>query len=67
MDLYALLGVDRNVNARELKKAYRQKALEFHPDKNPAGEQMFKQINQAYSVLSGVQGFLVSRGRVSHP
>eukprot|EP00667_Euglena_gracilis_P015508 EG_transcript_16142 len=55
MDLYALLGVDRNVNARELKKAYRQKALEFHPDKNPAGEQMFKQINQAYSVLSGVK------------
>eukprot|EP00668_Euglena_longa_P045848 GGOE01061530.1.p1 GENE.GGOE01061530.1~~GGOE01061530.1.p1 ORF type:complete len:330 (-),score=108.81 GGOE01061530.1:131-1120(-) len=55
MDFYSLLGVDRNVNARDLKKAYRQKALEFHPDKNPAGEQMFKQINHAYGVLSGVK------------
>jgi len=52
MDLYAVLEVDRFATSRELKKAYKKKALQFHPDKNPEGEQMFKQVTYAYSVLS---------------
>ena len=51
-NLYAILGVDRSVDARGLKKAYRQKALECHPDKNPNGEQQFKEVNHAYQILS---------------
>lgn len=50
--MYAILGVDRSVDARGLKKAYRQKALECHPDKNPNGEQQFKEVNHAYQILS---------------
>mmetsp|Transcript_54400 Transcript_54400/g.96723 ORF Transcript_54400/g.96723 Transcript_54400/m.96723 type:complete len:515 (-) Transcript_54400:280-1824(-) len=55
VDLYGVLGVDKNVDARELKKAYRKKALEYHPDKNPNGEQLFKQVNHAYQILSVVK------------
>ena len=55
VDLYGVLGVDKNVDARELKKAYRKKALEYHPDKNPNGEHLFKQVNHAYQILSVVK------------
>ncbi len=54
-DYYAILGVDRDANADEIKKAYRRLALQYHPDKNPgdkAAEEKFKQINEAYAVLS---------------
>jgi molecular chaperone DnaJ len=57
-DYYETLGVDRGTNESELKKAYRQLALQYHPDRNdgdPAAEEKFKEISEAYSVLSDPQ------------
>lgn len=54
-DYYELLGVDRDADASALKKAYRKLAMKYHPDRNPgdaAAEEKFKEISEAYEVLS---------------
>eukprot|EP00913_Durusdinium_trenchii_P003259 g3015.t1 len=53
-DLYKVLGVSRGAQADELKRAYRQKSLRYHPDKNPSpdAKPIFQRITEAYSILS---------------
>jgi molecular chaperone DnaJ len=56
-DYYETLGIPRNADEAEVKKAYRNLARKYHPDvcKEPGAEEKFKQINEAYSVLSDEQ------------
>ncbi len=51
-DYYHILGIERNASADEIKKAFRKKAHEFHPDKDGGDEAKFKECNEAYQVLS---------------
>jgi molecular chaperone DnaJ len=53
-DYYEILGVDRSATKEQLKKAYRRKAREYHPDvnSNSGSDEQFKEINEAYEVLS---------------
>lgn len=53
-DFYKELGVEKTASAEEIKKAYRNMAFKYHPDRNPddkVAEEKFKKVNEAYSVL----------------
>jgi molecular chaperone DnaJ len=57
-DFYDVLGVSRDASDRDIKKAFRRMAMKFHPDRNPddkASEESFKEVNEAYEVLSDQQ------------
>lgn len=54
-NLYEILWVDKTATNEEIKKAYRKKAMQYHPDRNPwdkSSEEMFKKVNTAYETLS---------------
>ena len=50
-DYYSILGVSQNASQEEVKKAYREKAHKFHPDKSGGDETKFKELNEAYQIL----------------
>lgn len=54
-DYYEVLGVGKNASADEIKKAFRKKAIQYHPDKQGGDEAKFKEINEAYEVLKDSQ------------
>ena len=57
-DYYTILGVERNASADDIKRVYRKLAMQYHPDRNPGNkraEERFKEINEAYQVLSNTQ------------
>ncbi|XP_044132934.1 dnaJ homolog subfamily B member 1-like [Bufo gargarizans] len=53
-DYYKILGLSKGASEEDIKKAYRKQALKYHPDKNkdPGAEERFKEIAEAYDVLS---------------
>ena len=68
-DFYKILGLSQSASPDEIKKAFRKKAMKYHPDRNNSegAEKKFKELNEAYEVLSDPQkkenyeNFIISR------
>ena len=60
-DIYGLLGVEKSATDKEIKKAYRQKALKLHPDKNPDDENAAKKFHE----LQEAYDFITDPGKIS--
>ena len=58
VDAAKILKLSGSVEAKDVKAAYKKSCSEFHPDRNPAGEEMMKLINAAYEVLKGYSGVI---------
>ena len=56
-DYYKVLGLGKRASKEDIRKAYRKLALIYHPDRNhaPEAEEKFKEINQAYRILTGLE------------
>ena len=57
-DYYEVLGVDKNADEKEIKKAYRRVAMKYHPDRNPDdpdADEKFKEASEAYEILSDAE------------
>ena len=59
-----ILGLTGTVSAQEIKLAYKRKAMQFHPDKNPAGAEMMKVINAAYEMVKNLESTTVEEDSV---
>jgi hypothetical protein len=68
-DYYLILGVERTASERDIKRTYRRLAILYHPDKNPSSEAeaQFKEINEAYTVLSDPESKAVYDERLDNP
>jgi hypothetical protein len=68
-DYYLILGVERTASDRDIKRTYRRLAILYHPDKNPSGgaEAQFKEINEAYEVLSDPASKALYDERLNNP
>lgn len=68
-DYYAIIQVDRKASDADIKKAFRKLAVKYHPDKNPSleAEDLFKEINEAYEVLSNPASRLDYDQRLGNP
>ena len=57
-DFYEVLGVGRDADEAQIKSAFRKKAMQYHPDRNPGdgeAERSFKQVNEAYEILKDAE------------
>lgn len=60
MDHYAVLGVDTTFKDVDLRRAWRKKVLQYHPDKNSDGEEMFKKVNSYVCLCMRAGGCLLT-------